>query len=1182
LNGNTKLGLGSNSIYINKDISSGIALDVSGVTQIRGNLDVAGVFTVNGAPVSGGGTLTGNVQVGSNNGFVTVNKPQFYSDPSLTIYYDFDTESYNISPNDANTIINKGNGGSTYTATLQGTTTGMIDTSEKKWGSASLKQNSSIGNDGMTINSSIPVSNTFSVSLWVKKSGNASIDRLFEFSNVNTGSSENNTISLNVNTSGKLVPIITNGVEPAVTLSNTYIYDYNIGNNIWNNIVWILVSGKSYIYINGYICQIDTVNPIANLTNRTYGFIARTNNTTGYGLENGNIDDFRYYKDKALSYAEIYQLYNNNFYTLDICGGFLANGSSVIYEPSGSVATANSGSLTLMHGDTGGSSSIMFKSNNGQNDYAYIEYDENVNSVQSLLKYDLSSNNPQTLATGSQPYITLASTGILSNSIKFGDFDNSFAWAQNSTALNGVTPVYCLSFNQTNLSSTNTTSKINFLVNTNLPNFSSFTFSAWIRPGTISPATGTAVRWIIANLNNTSNNGVIDIYLESSNSRIFVLFDDGEINFIRTNTQLVVNTWYHLVFTFDNINKNGYIYINGTLDTAVEGTGLSGKSLKPNSNLVIGMKYGWNTGTGTNTVHTGGADYIKGFRGQMVFLNVFNVPLTASEVSYLYNNPSYSSSTDRGLMTIGIENDGGYINNDRISLFASGGTGFVGVNTKTPQYSLDVSGQMRIYEGTGTIASATNGSLTLEHANAGGASSLVFKGPNSTTSDYAYIEYYDNVYSLQSLYKWNLSPSTETSYSAGQTVDTSVGLNTSVILFAQAASFTYVAAPLPPSTFPSPTYCISFNQTNQTGTPGTGSISYLQSGGIGTTTMQKITISFWIRPNITYDTYNVGGTYYAYYIANFSNSNNIGVIDIYIRGSDQRLFVLINGNTINYKLSDVAIPNDSWTHVAFTFSPNNGYIYINGIKNEVTIESGYTTFSALNTYNSLLLGMKYGYNTGNEYRKGFRGYMNFINVFNTNLTDADILYLYNNPSYSSTTDRGLMTIGIENDGGYINNDRIALWPKNGTGFVGINTKTPQATLDVSGSLNIGGNVKIYGDVEAVSYNAISDYRMKENVVPLDDSFTIDGLNPVTYNLKSSCKKDIGFIAHEVQEFYTFLVSGEKDGKDTQSLNYNGFIGILTKEIQVLKKKVADQERKSAEQDQRIQALEKMIFDLINK
>jgi len=94
-------------------------------------------------------------------------------------------------------------------------------------------------------------------------------------------------------------------------------------------------------------------------------------------------------------------------------------------------------------------------------------------------------------------------------------------------------------------------------------------------------------------------------------------------------------------------------------------------------------------------------------------------------------------------------------------------------------------------------------------------------------------------------------------------------------------------------------------------------------------------------------------------------------------------------------------------------------------------------------------------------------------------------------------------------------------------------------------------------------------------------------------LKSSGQQDIGFIAHEVQEFYPFLVSGKKDGKETQSLNYNGFIGILTKEIQVLKKKVAEQEAKAAEQeakalakaaeqDQRIQALEKMVLDLINK
>ena len=123
-----------------------------------------------------------------------------------------------------------------------------------------------------------------------------------------------------------------------------------------------------------------------------------------------------------------------------------------------------------------------------------------------------------------------------------------------------------------------------------------------------------------------------------------------------------------------------------------------------------------------------------------------------------------------------------------------------------------------------------------------------------------------------------------------------------------------------------------------------------------------------------------------------------------------------------------------------------------------------------------------------------------------------------------------------------------------------------------------------GNVNAKSYNATSDYRIKENVTSLDLTFTVDVLKPVSYVLKDDkdSKLHIGFIAHEVQEFYPFLVNGEKDGKYTQSLNYNGFIGILTKEIKDLKKKVSEQEAKTAKQDQQIKALEKMVLGLINK
>jgi flagellar biosynthesis chaperone FliJ len=49
--------------------------------------------------------------------------------------------------------------------------------------------------------------------------------------------------------------------------------------------------------------------------------------------------------------------------------------------------------------------------------------------------------------------------------------------------------------------------------------------------------------------------------------------------------------------------------------------------------------------------------------------------------------------------------------------------------------------------------------------------------------------------------------------------------------------------------------------------------------------------------------------------------------------------------------------------------------------------------------------------------------------------------------------------------------------------------------------------------------------------------------------------DMGFLAHEVQEHYPFLVDGDKDGENNQSVNYNGFIALLVKEIQTLKSDV---------------------------
>jgi hypothetical protein len=146
---------------------------------------------------------------------------------------------------------------------------------------------------------------------------------------------------------------------------------------------------------------------------------------------------------------------------------------------------------------------------------------------------------------------------------------------------------------------------------------------------------------------------------------------------------------------------------------------------------------------------------------------------------------------------------------------------------------------------------------------------------------------------------------------------------------------------------------------------------------------------------------------------------------------------------------------------------------------------------------------------------------------------------------SLDTESALLTIGIQNDSNAGSNlDRINF----DSGVIGMSNSSPNNTY----KLDVGGGVN------ASFYNATSDYRIKENVQELEiTEYNIDKLRPVHYDNKSTGKHDIGFIAHEIQEHYPFLVNGDKDGVHTQSVNYIGLIGVLVKEIQVLKKEIAE-------------------------
>ena len=122
------------------------------------------------------------------------------------------------------------------------------------------------------------------------------------------------------------------------------------------------------------------------------------------------------------------------------------------------------------------------------------------------------------------------------------------------------------------------------------------------------------------------------------------------------------------------------------------------------------------------------------------------------------------------------------------------------------------------------------------------------------------------------------------------------------------------------------------------------------------------------------------------------------------------------------------------------------------------------------------------------------------------------------------------------------------------GFVFISTDRAQTTNRICASITNSGVVGTgNGVVTAGTFNASSDYRIKKDVMPIID--TVDDLRPVTYTNLNTSKKDFGLIAHELQEIYPFLVSGEKDGETHQSVNYIGLIALLIKEIQELKSRV---------------------------
>lgn len=126
---------------------------------------------------------------------------------------------------------------------------------------------------------------------------------------------------------------------------------------------------------------------------------------------------------------------------------------------------------------------------------------------------------------------------------------------------------------------------------------------------------------------------------------------------------------------------------------------------------------------------------------------------------------------------------------------------------------------------------------------------------------------------------------------------------------------------------------------------------------------------------------------------------------------------------------------------------------------------------------------------------------------------------------------------------------------------GMQTATADLFLAANGA--VVGSITV--DSASTAYNMTSDYRLKTNVRPLENSGQyIDGLKPKVWDWINSPKSGVGFIAHELQEVSPNSVNGIKDAIDEagkpiyQQVEYGSaeWCANVTAELQSLRKRLA--------------------------
>ena len=200
---------------------------------------------------------------------------------------------------------------------------------------------------------------------------------------------------------------------------------------------------------------------------------------------------------------------------------------------------------------------------------------------------------------------------------------------------------------------------------------------------------------------------------------------------------------------------------------------------------------------------------------------------------------------------------------------------------------------------------------------------------------------------------------------------------------------------------------------------------------------------------------------------------------------------------------------------------------------------------------------------------------NIITAINDNATDKTIKADTLTAKSGIASMFGDIVVGgaYDQNGVYLKNGSAAAVivgpsdPHNNSGLIitkkGLYVNNPTNDANVV-SIDNSGNIKAVGNISAQSFNALSDKRLKENIVEYSPNKSILDLPIYSYNFISDEKKTkkIGCLAQDLKEICPEIVKEDNNGY--LSIEENKIIYLLLDEVKKLKKRVDELEVKNGD------------------